>query len=656
MVEAKLKKDIKKYGELFGIDDLHISSLQEALASVYWSSNRWKMAENLLLEVITTRQNLQGKCHQDTLNSKMGLARAYIDEEVLSRPSRAEELRSFRTELLNGIKSNSRIEERIMILAAEYFDERMFKLLLGLEKDSVLVTEILVKVIFRPERGDGKILILLEERGMDSEITEDMVHFIAKNFGLIAMKLLMQKRRADVQYTGELLRAVLAGREAVKMMELLLDGRRADTFIDNGLLTTIARMHYPDVPMVIELILQKQGANMAITEETMIAAVRNTIHGNEIIEQLFAKSGANIVITEKTMIAAIGNIIHGANIIEQLFAKSEANIVITEEIIIVAVGNEHYGANIIKQLFAKQRANIVITEEIMIAAIGNKNHGANIIEQLFAKSEANIVITEEVMIAAAGNEHYGANIIEQLFAKSEANIVITKEIIIAAIENRSQGEIIIKQSFAKPGANMSITEEIMITACSIERHKGIPEIVRALLEMRGASMPITEEIVIAAVGNKNMGTELLRVLLEMRGADINITPEVIKAVSKNRRSIKALLPRLVQHDDIMMQLLGKNKMTQFLKDELEKDIMMQLFEKRGADMEVTEEIVKIIISISRLAIQALALLFKKQGEKLRVTEEMVRIVQGELPEEVALLEMMKDNIQKYSSGSASSTS
>ncbi|TGO37377.1 hypothetical protein BHYA_0099g00360 [Botrytis hyacinthi] len=162
MAEAKLKKDIGKCEELFGIDDIHILSLQEALASVYWCSNRWKMAESLLLEVIRARQDLQGKCHQDTLNSKMELAKAYIDEEVLSRPSRAEQLRGFRTELLEAIKSNSRTEENIMALAVEYLDERMFKLLLGLERGSVLVTKDLVKTISKPMRGDGKMLILLE--------------------------------------------------------------------------------------------------------------------------------------------------------------------------------------------------------------------------------------------------------------------------------------------------------------------------------------------------------------------------------------------------------------------------------------------------------------------------------------------------------------
>ncbi|KAK8908414.1 hypothetical protein QC760_002794 [Botrytis cinerea] len=151
--------------------------------------------------------------------------------------------------------------------------------------------------------------------------------------------------------------------------------------------------------------------------------------------------------------------------------------------------------------------------------------------------------------------------------------------------------------------------------------------------MRGASMPLIEEIVIAAVRNKHQGPRLTRVLLEIRGADINITPEAIKVVAKNRDYDKDLRSRLGPRTDIMMQLL----------------------EKRGADMEVTEEIVKMVTSATPLAIRALTLLFRKQGIKLRVTEEMVRIVKGKFPEEVvpqvALLEIMKDNIQKYSSGS-----
>ncbi|KAF7859416.1 uncharacterized protein EAF02_010864 [Botrytis sinoallii] len=136
----------------------------------------------------------------------MELAKAYIDEEVLSRPSRAEQLRGFRTELLEAIKSNSCIEERAMVQAAEHLDERMFKLLLCLGRDSVSVTKDLVKAISKPIRGDGKMVILLEERGMDSEMTEEMVQFIAKNCGRNAMRSLMKKRSADLKINSELLK------------------------------------------------------------------------------------------------------------------------------------------------------------------------------------------------------------------------------------------------------------------------------------------------------------------------------------------------------------------------------------------------------------------------------------------------------------------
>ncbi|KAF5872025.1 putative het domain protein [Botrytis fragariae] len=503
MAEAKLKKDIGKCEELLGIDDIHILSLQEALASVYLSSNRWKMAENLLLEVIRNRQDLQGKCHQDTLNSKMELAKAYIDEEVLSRPSRAELLRGFRTELLEAIKSNSRIEERIMVQAAEYLDERVFKLLLGLQRDNVSVTENLVKAISRSMRDDGKMVILLEERAMDSEVTEEMVQFIAKNCGRNATKSLIQKRRADVKITCELLNAVAKGWEAVERMALLLDGRGADICVDSGLLATVARWHYPNIPAIMKLMLKKRGANIAITEETVLAAVGNIYHGRTIVKELFAQQGANIVITERMVTAAMENINHRETII--------------------------------KELFAQQRADLAMREKILITVVGNVDHGNLILRKLFEEQEVNIVITEKIVIAAIRNMYHGPN--------------------------------------------------------------------------------------------------MIYFLLEKRAADINITPEVMKALSRNQANMGESEWMLRQRSSLMMHL----------------------FEKRGAYMDVTEETVRIITNEMEFPEESLALLIEKQGEKLRVTEGMVRMVEEKLPEKVALLNRMKDNIQKYSSGSTSST-
>ncbi|TGO61767.1 hypothetical protein BOTNAR_0124g00030 [Botryotinia narcissicola] len=443
MVEAKLEKDIEKCEESFGIDDIHILPLKEVLASVYWSSNRLKMAETLLLEVIGARQDLQGKCHQGTLNSKMELAKAYIDEEVFSRPSRAENLRGIRSELLEAIKSNSRIEERAMVQAAEYLDERMFKVLLGLERGRASVTQDLLKAISNPIRGDEKMLILLEERGMDSEITEDMVQFIAKNCGHSAMKSLMQKRSADAKVTSELLKTIAEGREAIEKMELLLDGKGADICV---------------------------GANMAITEEAVIEAAGNIYLGEKIIRNLLTRQGASIVITE--------------------------------EIMNTVVANTHQGDTSIRELFAQQKANIVITEEVVIATIEDIFHGPRFIE----------------------------------------------------------------------------------------------------------------------------------VLLEKRGTYITITPGAMKAVSKSQEDLTSFLDE----------------------SEPQNAVMMQLLENRGADMDVTEETVRIITNEMNFPKECLALLVKKQGEKLRVTEGMVRMVEEKFPEEIALLETMEDNIQRYSSSSTGS--
>ncbi|KAF7958399.1 hypothetical protein EAE96_001948 [Botrytis aclada] len=630
MVEAKLKKDIKKCEESFGIDDMHILSLQEALASVYWCSNRWKIAENLLSEVIRARQDLQGNCHQDTLNSKMRLARAYIDEEILSRPSRAEYLWGFRTELLEAIKRNSQIEERIMVLTVEYLDERMFKLLLGLQRENVSVTKNLVKALSRGIRDDGMMVFLLEERGMDSEITEEVVNSIVELYSVDLIKSLIQKHGDQMKITSELLKAAASGREAFEKMEFLLDQRGIENCVDDGLLTTVARMHSPDSPAIIGLILRKQGTNLVITEDTVIAAMRNSHYeGREIIRKLLVEKGTNIAITEAIVIAAVRNTYFKGEMIEKLIVKQGENIAVTEAILVAAMGNSHYeGREIIRKLLAEKGTNIAITEAIVIAAVENRRLGGVIVRKLLAEY---IAIPEAVVIAVVGNTHYGGTIIKELLANQGANIAITEAIVIAAMENSHYEGTIIKELLANQGANIVITEAIVIAAMRNRRY-GVT-IIKELLANQGANIVITEAIVIAAVENIFCQGQIIRVLLDQRGADINITQGVMEAVSK---------------------ITGVGRGRNWI-NALQTSTMMRLLEVRGAYMDVTDEAVRIITNEMRSPKECLELLIEKQGEKLRVTEEMMRIVEEKLPEEGALLESMKDNIQKYSSGGGTSS-
>ncbi|KAM0172083.1 hypothetical protein ACHAPF_007722 [Botrytis cinerea] len=326
MVEAKLKKDIKKYGKLFGIDNIHILSLQGALASVYWSSNRWKMAENLLLEVITTRQDLQGRCHQDTLNSKMGLARAYIDEEVLSRPSRAENLRGFRTELLNGIRSNSRIEEKIMILVVEYLDGRMLKLLLGLGRDSVSVTE----------------------------------------------KLTRKRRSKDSHPVGRK-RNRHCGADIIKK---LFAKQKANIFIREEIIINICstQNHY-GVPGIFRVLFEMRGASMPLIEEIVIAAVRNKHQGPRLTRVLLEIRGADINITPEAIKVVAKNRDYDkdlrsrlgprTDIMMQLLEKRGADMEVTEEIVKMVTSATPLAIRALTLLFRKQGIKLRVTEEMV---------------------------------------------------------------------------------------------------------------------------------------------------------------------------------------------------------------------------------------------------------------------------------------------------
>ncbi|TGO37376.1 hypothetical protein BHYA_0099g00350 [Botrytis hyacinthi] len=242
-----------------------------------------------------------------------------------------------------------------------------------------------------------------------------MVQFITKNCSRITRKSLIQKRRVDMQKISKLLKAIVEGGEAVTKTKLLLDGRGADFFIDNGFLTIVARMHCPDIPAIMDLILKKQGTNIAITEETLIAAVGNI---------------------KKIMITAVGNGNHGSTIIKKLLEKQGANIVITEEIVIVAIGNISRGPEIIRVLLEKRGADINITEKVMkevsvhrsIKKLLGKdlNFHRDITMQLLGKRREGMEVTEEPVTIIISATKFPIQALTLLFEKQGEKLRVTE--------------------------------------------------------------------------------------------------------------------------------------------------------------------------------------------------------------------------------------
>ncbi|KAF6841013.1 ankyrin domain protein [Colletotrichum musicola] len=86
---------------------------------------------------------------------------------------------------------------------------------------------------------------------------------------------------------------------------------------------------------------------------------------------------------------------------ELLLDRRGDQITITEEVVKAAVGNWQNGEQVIRLLLDRRGDQITITEEVVKAAAGNERNGKEVMELLLDRRGDQITITKEVVKAAA---------------------------------------------------------------------------------------------------------------------------------------------------------------------------------------------------------------------------------------------------------------
>lgn len=368
VAEAKLMKEIQNSEGVLGTKHLHILSLKDQLAWVCKCQEHWFTAEHLFLEVIKTRQYLQGRDHQDTLNSKAKLATLYI-EQAESRSQRPYGWipllmetpllnRSSLKKLPKQIRCNTQINEQGIIFAAMFLDNGMMKLLLSLKKENVHINRNVVENMTNRftnlySANNETMAVLLKERGEEIEMTDATLKAIILHYDKEVIKLLLDKRGMKMEVTNELLKAA-----------------------------TQRSVLIPKSDEVMALLLDKQAANATITEEVVIAAVENRVEGSEILKVLLEKRGENIRITEGVMKALViddvgrrsgeSNSVGFVRIGDlekdktmQLLEKRGEDMQVTEQIVRMIASGLRFGKEALMLLLSKQGAKMKVTEEMV---------------------------------------------------------------------------------------------------------------------------------------------------------------------------------------------------------------------------------------------------------------------------------------------------
>ena len=129
------------------------------------------------------------------------------------------------------------------------------------------------------ESAKEVVTLLLDRRGADVQITEDVAILIARKFNKEVMALLLDRRGADVQITEDVVKAAAGNLESAKeVVTLLLDRRGADVQITEDVVKATATKK-GNGEEVITFLLDQRGADVKITKGVAFVAATSGQEG-----------------------------------------------------------------------------------------------------------------------------------------------------------------------------------------------------------------------------------------------------------------------------------------------------------------------------------------------------------------------------------------
>ncbi|GIJ83065.1 hypothetical protein Asppvi_001582 [Aspergillus pseudoviridinutans] len=442
------------------------------------------------------------------------------------------------------------------------------------------------------ENGRDIMRLLLEKRRDQIQITADVVRAAAGNWscGKDVMALLLDQQRNQVHLTKEVV-ATIIERFDKSVVALLID-RHADHIQITEDIVRAAAENRSSGKDIMALFLDQQGDQIRITENALSTMVR--MFDETMITLLLARRGNQTQIIQKVIRAAAQDYkmqrVFVIDILNRLEHQTRSLTRSLTRQILSVIRTFHLAS--VTKLLREKGDKIQITEMFLKAAVENRNSGKGITKFLLSQQKNQFQITEELLSAAAQNQKDGKDIIALLLHYQGDNIHVTEGVLKAAAENTGNGVEIIKLLLDQPGGHTQITKDVLKAAAG-NTTNGM-EIIKFLLDQQGDPVQVTEDVLKVAAGNTGNGTEIITFLLD-RERQAQITEEVLKAAAEN-------------------ELIGQS--------------IMELLLRRQGDVTITERVITAAAGNRRNGKKVLELLFEKQEEQIKVTKEVIKAAAG----------------------------
>ncbi|XHG01776.1 hypothetical protein AWENTII_005149 [Aspergillus wentii] len=391
-----------------------------------------------------------------------------------------------------------------------------------------IIDERLVGTAAGSRRKSGPLLMSLlldRKEKMTVKITEKVLRAASLNLicGTEIMKLVLNRCDGDIKITSSFMQELISSSSSSPdFMTVVLNRRIDEIMLDEKYVESFAR----GKKEAMELLLQKRGEEIQVTEKVLIAAARNT---------------------------------HDAQTVRLLLIRREPGTNINKEILISAARNRRKGSEIMNMLLDEFGQDTAIDDEIIQAIAENPDEGLDMMKTLLCRQQAWVGVSEQILDKAATWNN--REMLELLVNNARgSDIAITEKIVCSAAQNNDHAVELMEYLFDLRGHSLPITEDVLVSAATAQYYQSRSDDLLTLILERRPEMPVTDRLLEAVSPFPNA----IKLLLDRRQDRLPIG-KMIKNIStgynKQPRVQELLLDRqLVQVDEWLVETVAGNSL------------------------------------------------------------------------------------------------
>lgn len=472
------------------------------------------------------------------------------------------------------------------------------------------------------QNGADIVRLLLDERGDEIEISADLI-FAAANVGDgfddSVLSLLLDMRRGQIHITEDFIIAIASnGRCYRELMDMLLDECEDEVLITKELFDAVKNNEDFGEELMV-LLLDRLGTKSQIPIEFMETVVES-FSGN-IVRKFIEIYGDNMEIDNRIVKAAVKNGLHGEDVVAVLLEEYGDEIEITEDIMEAIFENQFRGDYILGVLLDERPHDIRITEKLVKMAAAPFCSG--MMALILDRCGDQVHITDELIDSC-----FSAEVIETIMIKREEyEIQVTEHVLIqaarqysAGMTRRDQGLLQLLLDSRLEEVRHGLTEDVVRDAAANPDH-GM-RFITLLLDRCGDDVVITKKILQAAASNSSCGDRVMAVLLERRGDSIRITESIVEAAINSRRGHKVMALLFAARGDRIP--IPENALILAGAPPHAHRVIRTLFENCGDNIQITEEAVSVAVQNS-WGNQILEVFLEKYKDNFPVTDKIVSL-------------------------------